>query len=416
MGLRSNFRKLISIIKLPYTFAKFVIMMIAAEITMRKVDRQLQGRTTQRADRIADLRAVGKALRVSPRQFLKNLKLPTVLLRQLEEAEPFLKVARQPSVSPFSWEGDITLLFPDHTLPGGMTLEASGGRVSGTHLHVFRPAEPGATYVLSLPNGGVLRGRSKRADAETADGSISIYGIDGVFDLGIPSREKSTAFSALRLELREKVAPVVFTRYLYGGAKLKGFHQFTARGSFSDGVGQFQNSLDSFDTTLFGRRARITQIPDDDATTGTIGIVVASSPLTEFDEHVLWLVVSFVAGGRVQTLATEGFAADGARIFTTYHGSVEPSATMDPPFDLRAAHRNFDSRTWTVLTDGFSQLIKAGYPLAIALHHLHECKYLVLPDPNQEPLVLHSHAVRVMDRYCQQETNRPAAKRLSNGC
>lgn len=102
-----------------------------------------------------------------------------------------------------------------------------------------------------------------------------------------------------------------------------------------------------------------------------IAVTIAGQRFNEEELHALWLLLSFVTGTRAQPTVIEHFDSDAVPCGIEYLGAVEygPTGTR-PPFDLRIAHTTFDPRTFTVLADGFARLEKAGFPVAIALHHL----------------------------------------------
>jgi hypothetical protein len=239
---------------------------------------------------------------------------------------------------------------------------------------VFWPiTETEPFYEITVGRPGRIRGSSKSAEATSHDDSLELKLIRGAFEEGFPGPEKITNFSAQRLIVFETKGEIAFTRYLYGGADLDGYLDFTERVNVSADGGRCESVRDSIDIVLFGKRARVTSVPrQTHSSLPIISITISGGPLTDSDEHILWLVLSFVAGGRVQILATEFFDRHAVRVAIQYHGSVEYGPIKSPPFDLRFASPEYDRHAWAVLANGFARAIRDGYPMAIALHHLHE--------------------------------------------
>lgn len=357
----------------PYFFFRFVRKTVTTALELRRVDRVINGLQPSPHQRREDIGIVIRAMLASPRLFADRLREPEIIRARLDATEPFLKVARLQAVEPFEWSGAIELNFPDHVLPGEMVIRWSAGTLAGTHRYPWMPiTAAGTVYQIKAPQPGRIRGPARSANAATPDGMLDVVRISGVFEEGFPSQDKVTEFTAQRLLFREDTAEAAFVRYLFGGARLAGYLDSSERATFSNGKMQYSLDRDSFDTVLFGLRARITQAPATNNSIPVIGVTIAGKPLDDAQEHILWLVLSFVVGGRVQALASEVFDREGKRIAVSYRGGVEYGPVKSPPFDLRVAFMEFSRDTWTVLVAGFERIIADGYPLAIALHHLHE--------------------------------------------
>jgi hypothetical protein len=306
-----------------------------------------------------------------PTQIVEHEKRPEEIRSRLQAAEPFLQVARVGEPANFEWSGDATLEFPNRSLPGRMTVSWRGARVEGTHQYFTMPN--GDFVELSFPQPGRLHGEESYGEATIEQAALKISRISGEFGALFPGQH-TTGFSARALRVGV-AADAPFHRYIFRGGRLKGWQEFTERATFHRQGLNFAQTRDSFNTLLLGRRARITQIHDDEinAYPRLIGVTIEGRPLDDDEQHVLWLTICFLVGMRLQTSAIEHYDANAALVGTEYLSGVEYGATgAHPPFDLRLAHSSFNPSSINVLAEGFSRLVRDEFPLAIALHHLHD--------------------------------------------
>jgi hypothetical protein len=296
----------------------------------------------------------------------------TETLRAYDGDDAFLRVARLDEPKRYDWQGKAEVHFPIVTRRGLMTIAWDGSRITGKlneastsdQVSEMREMEPG---VLQSPEG--------LGNADLGQGA-KVDGIAGFFEwsgLGVP-----TSFTARRISEQCNDGDDVdtgFHRYTYRGGRFRGWDAQTQRISQRTKRG-YHNELrrDSFDCALFGRRGRITQVTDDETEqcNQVLGVVVAGTPLDEADQHVLWLVLSFVAGNRVQPIAVEHFDGVAALLKIERLSAVEyGERSSQPPFDLRITERR-PVPDFRALTNGFARLVARGAPLAEALHHLQE--------------------------------------------
>jgi hypothetical protein len=280
-----------------------------------------------------------------------------------------LRVARCNAPGLYEWSGVATVNFPKRSIPGILTVRWDGSTISGS-LERQDPISPGPIGPESSP--GRLRGPD--AIGEMRLQNISLEGISGNFaPLGGLT---TSSYTAHRLTVTENAGLSAFHRYCFRGGRLHGWAVTTERiDSQTDKSHHFQALRDSFDAHLFGRRTRITQTHDDelDQRAQVISVTVQGEPLCERDERLLWLVLSFTVGNRVQPISVEHFDAEAKRLELTMLNAVEyGEQAAAPPFDLRISERTFSAPDFARLVDGFGDLEAAGYPIAEALHHLHD--------------------------------------------
>jgi hypothetical protein len=308
------------------------------------------------------LRSLPVTIRQHETQFVE-------MQRSFDEATPFLRVARLDAPTSYERTDPATVEFPGRAVPGILAIAWDGSRLSGSLEHQA-PVQPGPVTLESTP--GLLRGSETFGQARFANGMVE--GLSGEF-MSLGGSTTST-FEARRLTVTDRVGSAVFHRYCFRGGRLRGWASQTQRiTSRSKKAYRFEARRDSFDVSLFDRRARITQVHDDegDQRKQVLGVTIDGAPLDERGERLLWLMVSFIAGNRVQPIAIEHFDADAVRMEVTMLNAVDyGERAIAPPFDLRIAEPTFHQPDITRLIDGIGTLDDNGFPIAQALHHLHD--------------------------------------------
>lgn len=349
---------------------KFVSVAIEArqQLDVPGMQAALEASGTRVEDRTL-LATVFGALRQAPRLIREHEHQYRECRRRVNDAEPFLCVARRDAPEPYHWEGPATIIFTGSQLSGRLSVEWDGISLRGKHEY-STPFFSGTISSHETP--GRLQGPARRGRVD-ANG-IAIKGISGMFEPLIGG-ETSATFSALHLRVSEGPAPPSFHRYLFCGGRLRGWTASSER-IVPKGKGYtFSRSRDSHDFALFDRRARATAVRDDqsDARDQIIGVTIEGEPLSVEEQDALWHLLSFVVGNRLQPTAIEHFDKSATRTELELLGTVpfgEPA--KGPPFDLRIAESGFQFPNLDVIARGFQRLFRAELPLAIALHHLHD--------------------------------------------
>lgn len=310
-----------------------------------------------------------RTVRSLPEIIRQHEALVVGVQQRFDEADPFLRVARRDAPPPYDWRGAATVRFPGRSLQGILATRWDGSRVSGT-FEYDDSVQPGAVGFQSSP--GRLRGPDSvgRADFPNA----MLEGISGEFTAF--GGATTSSFIARRLTVTERAGDSIFHRYCFRGGRFRGWGVTTERISSRTAKRfRFETRRDSFETRFFDRRARITQVHDDEADQDAqvIGVTVAGEPLDEREERLVWLVLSFVVGTRVQPISVERFDDAATRTEVAMLGAVDyGDRATAPPFDLRIAQPTFAVPDFTRLADAFGALEDDGYPIAEALHHLHD--------------------------------------------
>jgi hypothetical protein len=311
-----------------------------------------------------------RALRSLPETIREHERLFVETQRRFDECEPFLRVARSDAVALYEWQGPASVDFVNRSLSGTLAVRWDGSRVSGSLEHGGSVRT--GPLDLSRSSPGRLRGPEALGTA-LLPGAV-LEGISGEF-LAIGTSATSS-FTARRLTRTVRPGTDVFHRYCFRGGRLHGWASWTERMSSRTSKGfRTDQSRDSFDVILFERRARITQVHEDkhDQRKQVLGIVLEGDPLDEREKRLLWLVFSFVVGNRVQPISIEHFDAGGICTQVSMLSAVEyGEQSTSPPFDLRITEPTFAAPDFVGLTNGFDALEHAGYPIAEALHHLHD--------------------------------------------
>ncbi len=309
------------------------------------------------------LRSLPEVIREHERQFVETQRL-------FDEREPFLRIARSDAPKSYEWRGPADVVFASRSLSGMLTVRWDGSRLSGNLEHdgSVRSGPLG----LSGSNPGRLRGPEALGTAQLP--GTTLEGISGEFTAFGTSTTSS--FTALRMTRTERPGRDVFHRYCFRGGRLRGWASLTERiSSRTPKRFRTERTRDSFDVLIFGRRTRITQVHDDEyeQREQVLGVTIEGDPFSEREERLLWLVLSFVAGNRVQPITVEHFDAAATRTQIAMLGAVEyGERATAPPFDLRITEPTFGPPDFERLTQGFGELEDAGYPIAEALHHLHD--------------------------------------------
>ena len=318
--------------------------------------------------------AFAKAVAAIPRDILAFERHQIEIKARMSAEEPFRRIARQEIPEQFTWTGDATMVFPHNELPGLLTVHWDGARVYGKHTYRWWPTNMPAIIDIALPPPGRILGPDRYANVVVPETGFAIERVAMHFDETMPG-ERTSTFSAMCIVSGRSEVEGGFHRYIFRGVRLRGWGAATERVTLSAGHISTTIKRDSYETPLFGRRARLTQVSDDESNqqNQVIGVTIVGAALDENEEHILWLVLSFVAGCRAQAIAREHFDDRGALLTTVYLGSNEYGAgASHPPFDLRIAFTSFDPATFDVLATGFSRLVRDEFPLAVALHHLHD--------------------------------------------
>jgi hypothetical protein len=308
------------------------------------------------------LRALPQTIREHEAQFVETQ-------RRFDDAEPFLRVARLDAPASYSWQGAATVAFRHRSIPGLLTVRWDGLRISGNLQH-HGAVRDGLLDLRSNP--GLLRGSD-------ALGTVDLPGavVDGISgDFASYGGSAESSFIARRLTLTEKPGAEGFHRYCFRGGRLRGWGIWTERvASRTAKRLHYEQRRDSFELRMFGRRTRITQVHEDenDQREQVLGVTIEGAPLGDREERLLWLVLSFVAGNRVQPITVEHFDAAATRTQLDMLGTVDYGERANgPPFDLRITEPTFAAPDFARLMEGFGAMEDTGYPIAEALHHLHD--------------------------------------------
>jgi len=166
-------------------------------------------------------------------------------------------------------------------------------------------------------------------------------------DAELRGQEYRFRVGSLVLEGPAKSRPVAATRVHFAGSEFEGISRFAGRTLICK--------------SATNDAARI----EDQFTSATV-----DGPLDEIEHLALWLLLSFVTGNRVHSMAIEHFDCTGLRIATEHHRGVGVSVGRDEPF-----HRFYgplDARGLERLGDGILRLMRAPvpFPIEIVIHHL----------------------------------------------
>lgn len=319
------------------------------------------------------VRALFNDLRSIPAHMRAQEQVLSEARRRVAEASPFLKAARLRAPNKFSWQGAATIVLPDKEITGSLHVTWDGSEIVGTHRYIRDWDFAAGGHEIPAPVPGKVWGPDRHGSAQIPEAHIEIERVTGDFDDGLPGQAQ-TPFAARRLAVGD-ASDAEIHRYLYRGGRLRGWRERTERIETKQGTAErYQSTKDSFDTILFKRPARFTQVSDNetDQREQILGVTVSGTALSNDDQHALWLMLSFVCGNRLQTIAVEHFDVQGELLLAEYLSGVEYGAPpKGEPFDLRSGH-TFDPATFTVLADGFLRLERSGFPLAIAIHHLQD--------------------------------------------
>ena len=100
-----------------------------------------------------------------------------------------------------------------------------------------------------------------------------------------------------------------------------------------------------------------------------IASVTVDGPLDEEQSNALWLLLSFVSGNRLHALAEERYDEQAELIEVSQQRGAGFGIGRDSPFDQRGA--SITTSGFSLLGDGLLRLLRADFPIAIVLEHLH---------------------------------------------
>lgn len=324
----------------------------------------------RRRDRLATL---WRSVRTLP----KHLRRPLYTAAErlvYEAADAIVAHARAPAPQPFHFQSSGFFRYPSGaSVPCYFRVDWAADRgVRGWH----RPSTTSRSIADATP-GKILEGDGV---AESTDGDVTVHRI---VPAPWPTTEDPMVVgwdAVARVKVLSSEKPIVTTRYIYRGISIPGLSEFTVRREVDD-VGEvcYPKTRDSLEVRAFGRRARVTQISRS-TEESILSVTFAGTPLEKDLQDVLWHAVSFMAGGRAQLLLIDCREENGAPVQTEYQSSIVAGPCDYPPFGPYQADMRISLDAFESICDGMAERISEGYPLGIALHHLHDANsgyYLV---------------------------------------
>ncbi len=158
---------------------------------------------------------------------------------------------------------------------------------------------------------------------------------------------------------------VAFTRQVFFGSRLEFL------------IGCLVTPLDSYaaqrgriQEKAFGRRISVRDLRENNEKVCATAVVYDGAPLDDTESQALWLVLSLLAGSRLQTSVTETYDDKGQLIERVYRPGVANGAFGAAPFHVH--HASYEPGVFAILCDRVAGLLHADFPVDVLVAHLQD--------------------------------------------